>query len=202
MSKGKASYHHGDLRSALIAEGLRILEMRAAEELGLREVARAAGVSATAVYRHFPDKEALLRALASEGFQRLGDAQATASQLAGGGVAGFNASGVAYVRFALANRGLFRLMFSHAPESDGNAPSSKDAAAVRAMRMLQENAAALTNKTVGEPAARLVALRAWSLVHGLALLILDGQAEADDQTLTELIDVRCLMPHSPDRNIA
>src|SRR3546814_16623278 len=88
----KARYHHGDLRSALVTEGLRILEVRAPEELGLREVARAAGVSATAVYRHFPDKEALLRALASVGFQYLGDAQAAATEQAGGGLAGFNAS--------------------------------------------------------------------------------------------------------------
>src|SRR3546814_545678 len=189
----KARYHHGDLRSALVTEGLRILEVRAPEELGLREVARAAGVSATAVYRHLPDKEALLRALASVGCQYLGYAKAAATEQAGGGLAGFNASGVAYVRFALANPGLFRLMFSHAPQSDSEVSAEENEAAIRAMRMLQENAAALLNEEVGEPGARRFALRAWSLVHGLALLILDGQVDLGDQSLDEMIDVGSLM---------
>jgi AcrR family transcriptional regulator len=71
----KRSYHHGDLRQALIEAGLTLLDVRAADALSLREVARAVGVSATAVYRHFPDKGALLDALAAEGLRKLADAQ-------------------------------------------------------------------------------------------------------------------------------
>src|SRR6201999_3361048 len=67
----KRSYHHGDLRAAAIAAGLELLKSRTADDLGLREVARAVGTSATALYRHFPDKAALLRALAKEGLHRL-----------------------------------------------------------------------------------------------------------------------------------
>ena len=70
MSTSK-NYHHGDLRAAAIEAGLTLLEEREADDLGLREVARAVGVSATALYRHFPDKAALLRALASAGLERL-----------------------------------------------------------------------------------------------------------------------------------
>jgi hypothetical protein len=91
-------------------------------------------------------------------------------------VAGFNASGIAYVRFALANPGLFRLIFSGSRRAR---PQDWDQRSNDAMRMLQENAARLVGRDRGDAAARLFALRAWALVHGLAVLILDGQVEAD-----------------------
>ena len=94
MTSGKArTYHHGDLRAALIEAGLKLLEDRQGDDIGLREAARAVGVSATAVYRHFPDKAALLRALSAEGFARLAEAQRGAQEAAGGGQAGFVATG-------------------------------------------------------------------------------------------------------------
>ncbi|MCC2105214.1 MAG: helix-turn-helix transcriptional regulator, partial [Hyphomicrobiales bacterium] len=74
----QSSYHHGDLRAALVAEGMRQLGGEGAGDLSLRGVARAVGVSATAVYRHFPDKDALLSAIAEEGFRLLGQAQRAA----------------------------------------------------------------------------------------------------------------------------
>src|ERR1700761_8322059 len=89
----KRPYHHGDLRAALVTEGLRLLAERDAESLSLREVARAAGVSSTSVYRHFPDKEALMTALALEGLARLGTAQREAADAVGGGEAGFRGRG-------------------------------------------------------------------------------------------------------------
>jgi len=170
------SYHHGDLRAALVEAGLRLIEEQAVDDVSLREVARSVGVSATAVYRHFPDKAALLGALAGEGLARLGSAQREASEAAGGGAAGFNATGIAYVRFALANPGLFRLVFS---KSRRAGPQDWGERSNDAMRMLQENAVRLVGRDRGEAAARLFALRAWALVHGLAVLILDGQVEPD-----------------------
>ena len=107
----KRRYHHGDLRDALIEAGMALLEQRHAEPLGLREVARAVGVSATAIYRHFPDKDALLRAIAERGFARMGEMQLAAARGLSGDDA-FAATGVAYVRFALRNPAVFRLMFS------------------------------------------------------------------------------------------
>ncbi|WP_163484857.1 helix-turn-helix domain-containing protein, partial [Escherichia coli] len=62
-SEGGKAYHHGDLRVAALEAGLKLLETRTADDLGLREIARAVGVSATALYRHFPDKKALMTAL-------------------------------------------------------------------------------------------------------------------------------------------
>src|SRR6218665_3739496 len=92
------TYHHGDLRAAAIEAGLRLLEERTANDLGLREVARAVGGSAPALSRHFPDKAALLRALAEEGFKRLAEAQREAASAAGGGEAGFGGARRAYGR--------------------------------------------------------------------------------------------------------
>ncbi|ODU24704.1 TetR/AcrR family transcriptional regulator, partial [Sphingopyxis sp. SCN 67-31] len=109
--RGKG-YHHGDLRAAVTAAGMKRLTEGGDAELGLRALARDVGVSATALYRHFPDKEALLDALADEGLRRLGALQAQAWLKAGGGKAGFLAIGVAYVRFAHEDPAIFRLSFT------------------------------------------------------------------------------------------
>lgn len=174
----KRGYHHGDLQAALIEAGLKLLAERSADDLGLREAARAVGVSATAVYRHFPDKGAFLAALAAEGLRQLGAAQRAAAEAAGGGAAGFAATGAAYVRFAIANPALFRLTFSA-----GAAVGTLDGAGNEAAVMLRENAA----QAAGEGEARVVALRAWALVHGLALLILDGQVALKDGDIDAVV---------------
>jgi AcrR family transcriptional regulator len=185
VSTSKA-YHHGDLRAAAIEAGLALLEDRAADHLGLREVARAVGVSATALYRHFPDKAALLRALAAEGFSRLAAAQRAAAEAAGGGAAGFGATGRAYVRFALDNPALFRLIFSAtAPSGDPFARAPEEMP--DAFRMLCDNAALLAPPGADPGAARRIALEAWALVHGLAVLILDGQIPRDDALIDALL---------------
>jgi AcrR family transcriptional regulator len=180
---GKRSYHHGDLRAALIEAGLALLADRSADDIGLREAARAVGVSATAVYRHFPDKGAFLAALAGEGLRQLGAAQRLAAEKAGGGEGGFAATGAAYVRFALANPALFRLVFSASgarPKwTPGDWRAENDAA-----RLLREHAERLS---ADDAAARLTALRAWGLVHGLALLILDGQIELEDAEIDAVV---------------
>ncbi|MBK8273457.1 MAG: TetR/AcrR family transcriptional regulator [Sphingomonadales bacterium] len=106
----KGRYHHGDLRAALISEGLRLLAIGDVDQLSLRQIARNVGVSPTAVYRHFPDKQALLTALAMEGGAQLARRQKKAQTAAGGGRAGFDETGRVYVRFALENPALFRLM--------------------------------------------------------------------------------------------
>jgi AcrR family transcriptional regulator len=176
------SYHHGDLRAALIEAGLALLEARAADDLGLREVARAVGVSPTAIYRHFPDKRALMAALAAEGLARLAAAQHAASEAAGGGVAGFSATGAAYVRFALANPALFRLIFANAASAD----LLKDGPEDDAMAFLRANAAALAEGVGGD--AQVVALQAWAIAHGLAMLMLDGQVPVEDALIDRVVD--------------
>lgn len=181
----KKTYHHGDLRAALVAEGLRLVAERDAEALSLREVARGVGVTATSVYRHFPDKQALLAALAREGLDRLAQAQRDAQAGAGGGKAGFAATGRAYVRFALANPGLFRLIFASpdigAVKKDGVLDSD-------AGQLLRANAAAEA-KHHGSQDEHGTTIRAWAIVHGLAMLMLDGQVAPDDGLIERVIGV-------------
>lgn len=181
----RRSYHHGDLRAAAIAAGLKLLDSRTADDLGLREVARAVGVSATALYRHFPDKGALLVALAREGIRLLGVAQRAASDAAGGGAAGFSATGAAYVRFALAHPALFRLIFANPMPTDLKALAPASPAPDDAMAMLQASAAALAPPG-SDPG--IFALQSWSIAHGLAMLILDRQVTIDDATIDAVID--------------
>lgn len=163
-----------------------LLESRTADDLSLREVARAVGVSATAVYRHFPDKGALMAALAAAGLARLAANQHAASEAAGGGVAGFNATGAAYVRFALANPALFRLIFANPIpiKPDPGLPEHD------AMIFLRANAALLAEGKGGD--AQVIALQAWAIVHGLAMLMLDGQVPPDDALIDRVIDVRAI----------
>ena len=176
-------YHHGNLRDALLEEGLRLLEERDAAHVGLRELARRVGVSPTAVYRHFPNKEALLAALAASGFRRLVEVQAAAI---GDRVtrASFNAMGRAYVRFALRNPALFRLMYSAANPVRGEAVDPT----LRPSTGLRTAVDALLGPEATAAAKRTMALRAWALVHGLSLLLLDGHVKVADKELDAFID--------------
>ena len=184
MSTSPRGYHHGDLRAALTDAATTLVAQ--ADELSLREVARQVGVSATAVYRHFPDKAALLSAVAAAGLARLGEAQRAAFAAADGGPAGFDATGVAYVRFALDHPRLFRLIFARPM---GGAGAKATDATDDAMTFLLANAAAFAPAGTD---AGVFALRAWSLAHGLALLMLDGLVPAEIATAQRVIDVRAI----------
>jgi AcrR family transcriptional regulator len=183
-------YHHGDLRTALVEAGLRALESTDANELSLRQLAREVGVSATAVYRHFPDKRALLGALANAGVIMLFDAQKAASDAAGGGTTGFAATGRAYVRFAVAHPGLFRLIFTHAELAGGPELADNPAG-----RLLRANAEALSGGDDEEMQRILV--RAWAIAHGLAMLILDGHLPANDALIDGAIGAPTAAAASP-----
>src|SRR5262245_14979858 len=101
--KRVGQYHHGDLRRALIDQALRTIDQLGSEALTLRGVGDALGVSRTALYRHFSDKQALVAAVAREGFRTLRLALVEAREQNGRGRAGFEAMGEAYVRFAVAH---------------------------------------------------------------------------------------------------
>lgn len=150
------SYHHGDLRAALLRTAGEMLEKEGVARLKLREVARRTGVSHNAPYRHFPDRESLLAALAAEGFQHFGDALEKRPR---------REMGEAYVEFALAHPQRFRLMF-------GGLPGLSDH---RAYEALKKSFADLGDD------AEYAAAAAWSLVHGLAHLLLDGHFSGRDR---------------------
>jgi AcrR family transcriptional regulator len=178
-------YHHGDLRAALIEEGLKRLQAGPAEALSLREIARNVGVSATAVYRHFPDRAALLGALCHVGDDRLADAFAAAMARAKPGLDAFSAMGRAYVRFALANPSLFRLMMSAQV-------GGLDHGRSRGRDMLARGIAEMSGGRTSKAMQDVRQLRAWSMVHGLAMLMLDGLVPADDAIIARVVDAAVL----------
>lgn len=189
----KPAYHHGDLRMSAIDIGLTLLNQD--KPLSLRDIARRANVSATAMYRHFPDKNALLSALAIEGMNRLAQIQAKAAKNNGGGLDGFRAMGIAYVKFAIENPALFRLIFNQAPKAD---PLKAGIDAVGpAMRGLRENITALLPSGWDDKHRSTAALHAWSIVHGLAMLILDKQIEYDPKTIEAVVTATTIMTDSP-----
>jgi AcrR family transcriptional regulator len=153
VSTSNRPYHHGDLRTALLDAADAMLDEGGDGAVSLREAARRAGVSPTAAYRHFADKNALLAALMARHFAEFGKA------LAGRPLA---AMGPAYVRFALARPGRFRLMFGpllREAQKDPGLRAASGAAFQALLRAAPDQAAAL---------------RAWGMVHGLAHLLLDG----------------------------
>lgn len=184
----KRGYHHGDLRAALIDTGMALIEQRDAEQLSLREVARLVGVSAPAVYRHFPDKAALIEALAREGLNRLGAAQMAAAARETSPVDAFNAIGRAYVRFAIAHPALFRMMMNFEPSAQHLADIP--AGGANPMKLLRETVASLAPPGTSAAMLRIVVLRAWAQVHGLAMLMLDGQVPEDDALIEGVIESR------------
>ncbi len=170
-TKNAGRYHHGDLRSALIAAASGIVEREGVMALSLRGVAREAGVSQTAPYHHFSDKQALLASVAETGFQDLVDNLCAKSAGVSDSGEMLVALGQGYVDFAMANPGRFRLMFgplirdklNHSALLDGSVKSfDMIRAAVRSRRV--EIGAVTSNDEADTMAA-------WSLVHGLATLL-------------------------------
>jgi AcrR family transcriptional regulator len=183
----RASYHHGDLRDALVETGIAMLERDNVETLSLRGIARAAGVSATAVYRHFPDKDSLLRAIAALGFKMMRERQSEAAAAAAvqGTPAAFAAVGAAYVAFALKHPAIFRLMFACAPPRDLFSIDRETLSGP--LRILRDHVAALSPPDAPESAQTITAIRAWSLVHGMAVLALDHMIPNDPALIQAVI---------------
>lgn len=168
-------YHHGNLRRGLLDEALATIRTHGIAGLTLREIGARLGVSRTALYRHFADKRALLAGVATEGFRMLREQLATAWEQGGRSPAAFEAMGVAYVRFAAANPAHYRVMFGGFVDPNACDPELATEAAgafqalVDALVMLQRAAIVRGDDSV------LMARYVWSVVHGVAMLAIDGQ---------------------------
>lgn len=160
-AKGRA-YHHGDLRNGLLEAARTILEEESLAALTLRAVARKAGVSHAAPYRHFPNHEALLVELSIEGFDELRDSLIEASKAQGSESDRIANIGAAYMRFVAQRPALARLMFG------GQLPNRDQfpALGLKADSIGQEIGNALHDSALG--------LAVWSAVHGLAMLVLEN----------------------------
>jgi AcrR family transcriptional regulator len=175
-----SSYHHGDLRAALLEAAARLLRTGGADALTLRALAEAVGVSRTAPYRHFKDKSALLVAVAAEGFERLRTRLHAVNEQSAGGLALFEEMGWAYVRFATENPGHYRLMYGREAIARREVPALQRAADATYDELvaLIEGGQAAGVLRPGDAGA--LAYVAWATVHGLASLLVDGQMEAPD----------------------
>ena len=166
------SYHHGDLRRALLRAAVDVIDESGPGALSLRDLARRAGVSHAAPAHHFGDKAGLLSALAAEGYNLLADQLRAAFERA----RSFAEAGGAYVRFAVEHRAHFEVMFR--PDlyyvDDEDVVAARDRAAAALRRGVA--GARGTPAYVGDPAS----IAAWALAHGFATLVLTGNVKADD----------------------
>src|SRR6516225_10725578 len=159
-------YRHGNLPAALVATARQILDENGMQAVGLRETARRVGVSATAAYRHFNNKEDLLASVAAEGFRELAAAMEAAAEESDP----LRGVGLAYVDFALQKRGLFRLMFGPILVERAKYPGL-NAAADSVFNLLQRIAVSADQQTQEDNSTGMAA---WGLVHGLSSLFIDG----------------------------
>ena len=186
-TSAKNAYHHGDLRRALIEAALSLMAEKSAASLSLREVARRAGVSHAAPYRHFADKDALLAAVAEEGFRVFGQCLSAAAATVEDPLARIESIGKAYVRYALAHPVHYRVMFGSYDVAASGEPKLVEASQQSFDVLLQAIETAQTAAAVrpGEP--HLLAVAAWSLTHGLAMLLLENCVDQGGQVSTEAL---------------
>ena len=172
----KPPYHHGGLRKTLLAASVRLIESDGIDALSLREVARRAGVTHGAPYHHFKDKGALLAAIAEDGFAQLRDGMIAARLLRTRADERLAVIGRAYVRFAVENAGYFQVMF-RAGKRGATARGPVSGQAFQVLVETVEDAQREGLAPRGDP--RPLVLLAWSAVHGLASLWLDGALHPD-----------------------
>lgn len=175
VSTKKGSYHHGDLREALLQASRELIDEGGVQALSLRKAARKAGVSSGAPYHHFGSRQELLAALATEGFQMLGELMDQATEAADPTpIAQLEACGRSYVRFAREHTAYFRVMFRPelaAPESYPGDTRPGEAVFERLVgRVIAVQEAG--QAPPGDPEALI--LLAWSVAHGLSSLMVDG----------------------------
>ena len=187
----KKNYHHGDLKNALIKAGVEILAKDGVIGLSLRKVAARAGVSHTAPYSHFVDKQALIAAISTEGFRQLYERMsAVAEEYKTKPSMQLIEVGWAYVQFALDDRDRFKVMFSGILEKEKIYPEfvTESQRNFQLVKMVVE-----ANQAAGvlrSGSSDLVALSAWAIIHGFSMLLLEGQIS---HTVLEQRDLRGLV---------
>jgi AcrR family transcriptional regulator len=178
-------YHHGHLREALINEACQQIEQEGAIALNLSKLAQKIGVSQPAVYRHFPNKQALAMSVAQRGLEQLAAAlQNTTQTVESDSFEGIRAIAKAYVEFALNHPEMARLMFSMKERTTEPAlQNASKAAAVPLFRIVEaaKRSNSLRNHDV-EQAVRII----WAAIHGLAMLLMDEQLPSVTRSPDEL----------------
>lgn len=192
----KFKYHHGNLRDALLAAAVTILEQDGVEGLSLRALAKATGVTQAAPYSHFADKDELLAAVAEQGFQRLAFQMADDATGAAAADERIEKLIESYIRFAQENKALFQVMFGRELADLKKFPTL----AMTAGKSYSLISAALARRENAEVDTRFLTVAIWSLCHGLTTLIIDDKIRIDQfgaASLTEFVKktVAIFAPH-------
>jgi AcrR family transcriptional regulator len=204
-SKARGTYRHGDLQRALLDAGIALARTGGPDAVVLREATRRAGVVPNAAYRHFASRQALLQAVRSAALSALAVAMETelaklrrGRSAAETARAGLRAIGAAYLRFAQTETGLFRTAFVGLDDAEG--VTDPDKAGTSGLNPFELLSAALDRLVASGalPAARRPGAEylAWSAVHGLAMLVIDGplrrlspkQARTTGQRLLDMVE--------------
>jgi AcrR family transcriptional regulator len=187
------TYHHGNLKEALISAGLEILSEKGIEGISLRKVARKVGVSHTAPYNHFSDKQGLLAAISTAGHEQLyhtllnsfEESKHSSTDI-------ISQIAWSYLEFALANPSMFKLMFSGALEEERAHPEYVEIS-TKNISLFEEIILYCQNKgQLKEGKVEIVAIKLWSSVHGFANLILEDQFPKEylqDQNLRDVLNI-------------
>ena len=176
--KPARAYHHGDLKAALVTAATEILRRDGPEALTLRAVAGAAGVSATATYRHFADRRQLMAAVAQAGFQALGrHMQERMLAAFANPRQALRQMAVAYVAFGREHPAEYRVMFGAEVANTEDLPELRETGR-GVLNGVAQAMAGLQNGGLVRPGdPMMMATATWSLLHGLVMLSLDGQIE-------------------------
>jgi AcrR family transcriptional regulator len=171
-------YHHGELRSALLTAALTVLEQEGPGALSLRALARTVGVSPMAPYHHFPDRMALLAAVATVGFERLQQRKLETERVHATPLKALVAGTGNYVNFILENPNLYRLMKGPEFADRERYPELHRAASIPGATLLTLVEKVVGGRHVRQPTAQQGSLLLWGLAHGIGTLALDGQLPA------------------------
>lgn len=193
--KKSKSYHHGNLRETLISAALELISLKGMKALTLREIAKRANVSHSAPYRHFKDKEAILFAVAKEGFDMLvRETRTRFENFSDDPLGQFLESGMTYIDFAIRQPSHFRVMFGLG-ESSSEIPPDLAESSKQSFMILYESIVHCQEKGIIKPGDPLeFSISAWSIVHGYAMLHLEGYigkkyAEQNDHQLKKNIAI-------------
>ena len=186
--RAKKSFHHGDLREALIAAAHELLIEHGPDGFTLADACRRAGVTTAAPYKHFRDKQEILEEIVLRGFEELTATNAKAfAEGHAGTVEGVTAMCISYLEFAVAQPTIFRLMFG--PKNGIRKTQQMSEAGNQCLNHVIDKVVACSRERGHAGDAEEMALRLWTFVHGASALELDG----DYGRVAPGLDVRALV---------
>ena len=184
QAKPDSAYHHGDLPATLMDLALESIAREGTEKLSLRALARSAGVSATAPYRHFPTKRCLLAALATRGFRQLRAYNEANFDEGGTLEERFLSVGMGYIRFATENPTTYQIMFGSVIDDFSEYPDMAEAAEASYAPVLTMMEEAIAAHPGWDMTPERLGAITWSAVHGVASLLLFALSRRDVELKT------------------